>query len=258
MRVPKLGLFNIWEIIKHAAMNAKSFLSLAFAAFALLGCQLVAAAAEGSHVNELTEAEKAAGWKLLFDGKSLNGWHSFRKKDPPSHGWVIEGEWLKCVANGHGGDLVSADEFDDFELTWEWRIPPKANNGVKYFITEDRTSAIGHEYQMIDDATVKEPKYATASFYDVLPPAPDKPPKPPGEINQSRVLVQGNHVEHWLNGAKVLDYELGSEEVKAAVAKSKFKNVAGFGTKIKGHILLTEHHDEASFRNLKIRELRYK
>src|SRR5207302_7387734 len=127
--------------------------------------------------------------------------------------------------------------------------------GVKYFISEERAQAVGHEYQMIDDASVKNPKYSTASFYDVLPPKADKPLKPPGEINHSRVIVQGNHVEHWLNGAKVLEYELGSEQVKAGVAKSKFKDVPGFGTKMKGHILLTEHHDEACFRNVKIREI---
>jgi len=205
--------------------------------------------------NVLTDAEKAAGWKLLFDGKSLDGWHSFKKKEAPKVGWIIEDGWLKCVANGHGGDLVSVDEFDDFEFSWDWRIPAKANNGIKYFITEDRAQAIGHEYQMIDDTQVKEPKYSTASFYDVLPPSADKPLKQPGEINHSSVLVRGNHVEHWLNGAKVLEYELGSDTVKNAVAKSKFKNVAGFGTKIRGHILLTEHHDEASFRNVKIRAL---
>ena len=224
----------------------------------LLGLALGTGAADLAaepRANQLSEAEKAAGWKLLFDGSTLKGWHSFKKKEAPQKGWVVEGDWLKCVANGHGGDIVSNGEFDDFELSWEWRIPPEANNGIKYFITEARAEAIGHEYQMIDDALVTNPKFSTASFYDVLPPKADKPLRLPGEINHSRVLVRGNRVEHWLNGEKVLEYELGSESVRAAVASSKFKNVAGFGTKIKGHILLTEHHDEASFRNLKIREL---
>lgn len=237
----------------------KTSFAAVFAPALLMAFSLSLGAAEalpGSKANELTEAQKAAGWKLLFDGKTLNGWRGFKKKEAPKQGWVVEGDWLKCVAGGHGGDLVSSEEFNDFELSWEWRIPPKANNGVKYFITEERGQAIGHEYQMIDDVLVKDPKASTASFYDVLPPAADKPLKPPGEINHSRVLVQGNRVEHWLNGAKVLEYELGSEAVKAAVAKSKFKNVAGFGTKIKGRILLTEHHDEACFRDVKIRELR--
>ena len=220
---------------------------------AILTTRLGAGAAEP---NQLTAEEKAAGWKLLFDGQSTRGWHGFKKPTFPEKGWVVEDGWLKCVAKGRGGDIVSLEAFTDFELSWEWRLPPKANNGLKYFITEERAQAIGHEYQMIDDTVAPDAKHSTASFYDVLPPKADKPLKLPGEINHSRILVQGNHVEHWLNGAKVLEYELGSDEVKAAVAQSKFKNVARFGTKIKGHILLTEHQDEASFRNIKIRETR--
>ena len=130
----------------------KNLLAHVVASSLLAVFSLTAGAAEVSSANTLTDADKLAGWRLLFDGKSLNGWHSFKKKDAPAQGWVIEGEWLKCVANGHGGDLVSDGMFDDFELTWEWRIPPKANNGIKYFITEERASAIGHEYQMIDDS----------------------------------------------------------------------------------------------------------
>ena len=207
-------------------------------------------------LNELTAAEKATGWRLLFDGKTTQGWHTFKKQTFPGQGWVIEEGVLSKVAGVRGGDIITTDEFSDFDFQWDWRIPAKANNGIKYFITEERNSAIGHEYQMIDDALPKLPKKeTTASLYDVLPPSENKPLKPIGEWNHSRVLVQGNHVEHWLNGAKVLEYELGSEEVKAAVANSKFKNVKDFGTKIKGHILLTDHNSGASFRNLKIREL---
>ena len=205
--------------------------------------------------NQLTAAEKAEGWRLLFDGQTTTGWRSFKKQTFPNKGWVVEQGILKKVEGVNGGDIITTDEFNDFDFQWDWRIPAKANNGIKYFITEERKEAIGHEYQMIDDATVESKKHATASFYDVLPPLEPKPLKPVGEWNHSRVLVRGNHVEHWLNGTKVLEYELGSEKVLAAVAESKFKSVRGFGTKIKGHILLTDHHDEASFRNLKIREL---
>jgi hypothetical protein len=222
---------------------------------ALLGSAFLLQGAE-QPVNQLTPLEKADGWKLLFDGQSLNGWRGFKKEGPPKQGWVIEDGCLKKMAKVTGGDIITVDEFWDFDFQWEWRIPPKANNGIKYFITEERGSAIGHEYQMIDDSLVRNPKDQTASFYDVLPPTAEKTPlKAPGQWNHSRVLVRGNHVEHWLNAVKVLEYELGSEEVKAAVAKSKFKSVPGFGTKIKGHILLTDHRDEASFRNLKIRPL---
>jgi hypothetical protein len=205
--------------------------------------------------NHLDWSERRAGWKLLFDGKTTSGWRSFKKDAFPAKGWNVEHGVLHCLPNGKGGDIISLAEFDDFDLRWEWMIPPKANSGVKYFITEERSEALGHEYQMIDDNTVNDQRQSTAAFYDVLPPAANKPLRRPGQWNESRVLVIGNHVEHWLNGAEVLTYELGSHEVLEAVGKSKFKYVKGFGTKIRGHILLTEHHDEASFRNIRIREL---
>jgi len=208
--------------------------------------------------NQLTPEEKAAGWKLLFDGKSTHGWRSFKKQTFPAKGWVVEDGWLHCLGQ-HGGDIITDAEFNDLELQWEWKLAPDGNSGVKYFVLESRPSALGHEYQMIDDE--REPdavraggKHLTASFYDVL--APNHPPvKPAGELNFSRILVQGNHVEHWLNGIKVLEYECGSEPVKAAVAASKFKNTPGFGNKVKAHLLLQDHNTEVWFRNVRIREL---
>ncbi len=219
-------------------------------------CAFLSRAADAeAKLNEVTAAEKAAGWRLLFDGKTTNGWRSFKKNSFPDKGWVIEDGILKKMAGIRGGDIITTDEFNDFDLQWEWRIAPRANNGIKYFITEERNQAVGHEYQMIDDSIIDIKKEQTGSLYDVLPPTASTPIRPPGEWNHSRVLVRGNHVEHWLNGEKVLEYELGGEELKAAVARSKFKNVKDFGTKIKGHILLTDHRDEAWFRNIKIREL---
>jgi hypothetical protein len=205
-----------------------------------------------------------AGWKLLFDGKTTQGWHTFKKELFPDKGWVVEDGWLHCLGKGGGskggGDIISDAEFNDFELQWEWKQASGGNSGVKYFILESRKEALGHEYQMIDDEREPDAKKAagkrvTASFYDVF--APTTPPtvKPPGEINSSRILVKGNHVEHWLNGVKVLEYECGSEAVKAAVAASKFKTTAGFGDKVTGHLLLQDHNSEVWFRNLRIREL---
>jgi len=207
--------------------------------------------------NELTAQEKKDGWKLLFDGKTTQGWHSFGKTTFPEKGWVVKDGVLELIRGSKAGDIVSKETFSDFDLTWEWKIEPEGNNGLKYFITDDRKEAIGHEYQMMDDAEGHDlgKKHSTASFYDVLPPDPQKPLNPPGQWNLSRVLVQGDHVEHWLNGKKVLEYELGSPEVLAAVQKSKFKSVPGFGTKVKGHILLTYHTDPVSYRNIKIRDL---
>ncbi len=236
----------------------KSFFALRFVSLLAISVAFSLPAAErpeDAKPNELTAAEKVAGWKLLFDGETTKGWRSFKSQSFPEKGWVVEDGWLKCVAKARGGPIISDAEFTDFELTWDWRLPPNANNGVKYFVTESRNEALGHEYQMVDGREEADPIHSTASFYAVLAPKPDKPLKPPGQINHSGIVVRGKHVEHWLNGAKVLEYETGSERVMAAVAKSKFKNVGGFGTKIKGHILLTDHYTECSYRNVKIREL---
>jgi hypothetical protein len=211
----------------------------------------------GAPSNQLTEAEKNAGWRLLFDGQHSTGWRNFKRPSFPAKGWVIEDGCLCCLPRGGGGDLITDEQFGDFELAFEWKVTPGANSGVKYFITEQRSGAIGHEYQILDDTTNEDAKvgrhHQTASFYDVLPPIPGTRCRPLGEFNQSRILVRGNHVEHWLNGLKVLEYELGSDIVKAAVAKSKFKDVAGFGTKLRGHLLLQDHGGGVWFRDLKVR-----
>jgi hypothetical protein len=210
-------------------------------------------------MNELTPAEKTEGWKLLFDGKTTKGWRAFKKPAFPERGWVVADGELRLEAGSRAGDIVTEETFSDFDLSWEWKIEPGGNNGLKYFITEERSGAIGHEYQMIDDPahsdSVNRGERGTASFYDVLPPAKNKPLKKPGEWNHSRVHVHGDKVEHWLNGEKVLEYELGSEQVLKAVQESKFKSIPGFGKKLKGHILLTYHNDPVSYRNIKIRDL---
>ena len=215
------------------------------------------AGATNTAPNTLSAAEQAAGWQLLFDGRTLDGWRGYRRDALPEAGWEIRDGLLRTIPKVKGGELVTRKKFRDFEFTWEWRVPPGGNNGVKYFVTEERPQSPGHEYQMIDDVGYPgklTPQQLTAAFYDVLPAAADKPLRPAGEWNASRLVVRGTRVEHWLNGKNVLTYQLGSEEVKAGIAKSKFEGHPGFGEKIDGHIMLTYHQDECSYRNLKIRE----
>jgi hypothetical protein len=232
------------------AMNPRALLAFA----TLIVSALPSAAAE----NELTAAEKQAGWQLLFDGKTFSGWRGYLNK--PIAGWDVQDGTLHAIAKTRGVELITEKKYHDFELTWEWKLPPAGNNGVKYFVTEDRPSAPGHEYQMLDDLRHPDSKAGplrhTAAFYFVLPAAADKPYREPGEWNQSKIVVRGKTVEHWLNGRNVLTYEIGSEAVRAGIAKSKFANQPGFGEKIAGHIMLTYHSDDCWYRNIKLRELK--
>jgi sugar phosphate isomerase/epimerase len=210
--------------------------------------------------NTLTAAERAAGWRLLFDGKTTSGWRGFQKKTFPADGWVVEHGTLKGLGR-KGGDILSTATFTDFEFAWEWRLSFQGNSGVKYFVDEARgnaTGAIGHEYQMIDDENYAlEPltaKQKTGGWYDVLPPLPAAA-RPVGEWNQSRILVRGKDVEHWLNGTLTAKFVTDSPESLAGIAASKFKDVPGYADKITTPVLLQDHNTVVWFRNLKVREL---
>ncbi len=226
---------------------------------ALFAALVLAAVPAFAADNELTAAEKAEGWQLLFDGKTLDGWRTYAGK--PAGGWeVLPDGTLHAIPKVRGVELITEKKYDNFELTWEWKLPLAGNNGVKYFVTEERPSAPGAEYQMLDDLRHPDAKAGplrqTAAFYFVLPPAADKPYREAGEWNQSKIVVRGKMVEHWLNGKNVLTYEAGSEAVKAGVAASKFVREPGFGEKIVGHIMLTYHQDDCWFKNIKLRELK--
>jgi len=231
---------------------------------AVLGWALAAlaadpAASDSSNVpNRLSQADREAGWVLLFDGKSTDEWRGFGRTAFPTEGWKVEDGCLQHAEGLRGGDIITTNTFTNFELRFDWKIGLGANSGVKYFILESRGSPIGHEYQVIDDERHPDgkrgPKWQTGGFYDVLPPSATRP-KPPGQFNESRIVVRGNSVEHWLNGARVLAYELGSDQLRAAIAVSKFRDVQGFGTAVTGHILLQDHGDAVWFRNIKIRTI---
>ncbi|MED5381054.1 MAG: DUF1080 domain-containing protein, partial [Verrucomicrobiota bacterium] len=186
----------------------------------------------GTALAERKNAKKEKGFTALFDGSSTGQWMNARSGKFPARGWSIEDGCLKCAPKGGGGDIITRGKYEQFDFRFEWKVAKGANSGVKYFILRERGS-LGHEYQVIDDAGYPDGgKHSTASFYDVLAPAKDKPIKPAGEFNTSRIVVKGQTVQHFLNGKVVLTYRLDSDEVKAAVSKSKFRKLDVFGVRL--------------------------
>lgn len=223
--------------------------------------------------NILTESDKKEEWKLLFDGKTTAGWRGINQETFPSEGWRVKEGMLMVNAtdgkeSGNGGDIITTEQYSDFVLDWEWKMLTKGgNSGVKYFVKEGLSNnekyGAGLEYQILDDENfswmlegkMQPGDYRTlASLYEIYP-AENKSPKPLGEWNHSRIVVQGKHVEHWLNGVKVLEYERGSDDFRKKVAESKFKQYENFGEATEGHILLQDHGSKIAFRNIRIKEL---
>lgn len=207
----------------------------------------------------LTKKEKKAGWQLLFDGHSFAGWKSANGKPFPEKGWMIKDNILQTVPGGHGGDIITETTYHDFELVLEFRVTKGANSGIKYYLLPN--SSLGLEYQVIDDLNHPDAKLGLdgnrtqAALYDLITPVATKKNKPVGEWNQARIISKGTHVEHWLNGVKVLEFERGSDAFKALVAASKYKNIKGFSEVTETPILLQEHGDEVAFRNIRIKTL---
>lgn len=236
---------------------------LSSAIFTLLFASLLHVPAHAAD-NTLTEAEKSAGWKLLFDGKSTAGWRGYRLKEMPP-GWsVIDGALVKVKGGaggkgaGGGDDIVTTEEFKSFELSLEWKIVRNGNAGVLYHVSEEAVTAwhFAPEVQILDNTTWpnRDRRQHAGACYDLYAPAKDVT-KPVGEWNHFRILVNGAHVEHWLNGEKIVTYELWSDDWKERVAKSKFKDKPKFGTFKRGPICLQDHSDRVEFKNLKIRPL---
>ena len=245
-----------------------------WAALAGLSCAFAATAAQSP--NQLTDAERAAGWRLLFDGASLAGWRGLGYDSVPTAHWrVVDGAIAKIPnakvrrqTDGQpaaGGDLMTIDAFRNFELAFEWRVTPGANSGVKYNVSEELSlahatnhAALGFEYQVLDDVLHPDNKIAThlaGSLYDIMPPSGAKRLRPVGEWNSARIVLRGNHGEHWLNGVKVVEFELGTPRLDSLLDTSKYKPIPGFAERRRGHIILQDHGDEVYFRSIKIREL---
>ena len=226
--------------------------------------------------NALTAAERAAGWRLLFDGRTLRGWRGLGYDSVPTAHWVVVDGTIKKVASGkvptlpdgqplHGGDLMTVDTFGDFELTWEWKVTPGANSGIKYNVSEELSvkeapnhAALGFEYQILDDDRHPDGKLAThraGALYDLIAPSRPTHVRPVGEWNQAKLVFRGSHGEHWLNGEKLLEFDLGTARMDSALAKSKFRSLPWFGERRRGHIILQDHGDEVYFKNIKVREL---
>lgn len=221
--------------------------------------------------NKLIPYEQQSGWKLLFDGKTTNGWVGAYKNTFPEKGWQVQDGVLKVLPSTggestNGGDIVTKKQYSAFELSFDFKMTKGANSGVKYFVTlseKSSGSAIGLEYQLLDDTLHPDAKLGRegnrtlASLYDLI-----KAQKQtrffrfPGNWNTARIVVYpNNHVEHYLNGIKVLEYDRGSQAFRDLVAISKYKVWPNFGEAQKGHILIQDHGNEVSFRSIKIREL---
>jgi hypothetical protein len=204
--------------------------------------------------NTLTAAEKSAGWKLLFDGKDTAGWRGFKQAEI-GPGWKVEGGVLSPdpkVAK----DIITKDRFENFELSFDWRISPKGNSGVMFHVIEvgDETYESGPEYQILDNRRGEPPLEQAAGLFALVAPSMDMT-KPVGEFNHAKIVVDHGKVQHWLNGMMVAEYEIGSPDFNARVAASKFKRWPQFATGKSGFIALQNHGDAVAFRNIKIRRL---
>lgn len=207
-------------------------------------------------LNVLSAEEKASGWQLLFDGVSTDGWHSFQKNTV--EGWQVADGMLFTA--GKNGDIVTNKEYENFEFTAEWKIEEQGNSGIFFYVVESpqykRTYETGPEFQIIDDKNYPQKlkdSQKTGANSDVQAPTMF-PSNKPGEWNTTRILVNRGHVEHWLNGHKILEYEFDSPEWKKLVAESKFSSL-DYAKIRKGHIAFQDHGGPVAYRNIKIREL---
>jgi len=219
-------------------------------------------AADDSSINTLTAEEKAAGWRLLFNGQDLKGWSNF-KRDTIKPGWQVKDGTLACVDPKNAGDLVTADKFDWFELQLEYKIAEGGNSGIMFHVTDEGGAvwATGPEIQLEDNAKAADPQRCGWLYGLYQPPTDPKTgkildaTKPAGQWNQMRIVIGSKKCIHEINGVKYFEYELGSDDFKARVAKSKFGKMPGFAKSNTGRIALQGDHGQVAFRNVKLRPL---
>ncbi len=229
---------------------------VACAPFLFAGSAEAQQARTESQINTLTDAEREAGWELLFDGQSTDGWRGYMMDAVPDGWQVLDGELTRV---GRGRDLITKAQFEDFDLTLEWKVELGGNSGILFRAVEgpEQIYMGAPEMQILDDdnhADGRSPLTSVGSNYAIHP-APRGLAHPVGDWNSVRILVDGNHVEHWLNGFRTVEYELGSVDWLERVAASKFSQWPEYGQASKGHIGLQEHGDVVAFRNIKIRRL---
>ena len=204
-------------------------------------------------------AAMAGEWIVLFDGKLTGKLRAYKQKEFPTNNWVIDGDALKTIP-GKAVDLITVDKFEDVELEFEWKVQPGGNSGIMYRVaeTEGPSWHTGPELQILDDSKHpdgKNPKTTAGSLYALIAPNAKKKLKPVGEFNSTKLIMKGNHVEHWLNGEKVVEYEWGSPEVKELIKQSKFAKLPRFMKEPNGHITFQHHGEEAWFRKMRVRKL---
>lgn len=214
-------------------------------------------------LNKLTDAEKAAGWKLLFDGKTTNGWRNFKKQNI-SRGWQVSDGAL-CRVDKSAGDIITIDEYDNFVLELDYKVPPHANSGIMYRVGEDQDASwmTGVELQLLDNTDprgdAQKSGWAYGLYQPPIDPKTGKPldaTKPVGQWNHVKLVCNGPHIEHWMNGVKYCEYEIGSEDWNQRLAKSKFAKMPKFAKNTTGHISLQGDHGNVCFANIKLRPLK--
>ena len=225
----------------------------------MIGTTLIAAAAQDPP-NALTNAEKEAGWRLLFDGTTTAGWRGYKSEKMPPSWKVVDGSLVSKPAPGEQTNhVVTVEQFDDFELSLEWKMVAGGNSGIMYRATEEREWPwdSGPEYQILDNAghlDGNNPLASASACYAVYPPAKDLT-RPLGEWNQTRIVANGNRIEHWLNGERVVAYEVGTDAWTAHVKTSRFWATPGYGRSPKGHICIQDYGNAIEYRNIKVRPI---